>query len=45
MKMKEYMAPEMEVIKLKYNTSLLSESTGEQTTPDEPIVVPPGTDL
>jgi hypothetical protein len=40
MEMKEYMTPEMEVIKLKYQTSLLAESMddggADETNPDLP---------
>ena len=40
MEMKEYMSPEMEVINLKYNASLLSASMDEggagETDPNQP---------
>ncbi len=36
MEMKEYMAPEMEVVELKYKMALLSASDGDANTDDDP---------
>ena len=42
MKMKEYMTPEMEVVKLNYKTALLSASDGTSSTVDVPDTPTPG---